>query len=62
MKYEDTIRAHPGYVHAALNAVDIFTRAFDDPTLGDEKLSTCDAPQDHLANRSGPYTLLTDST
>ena len=39
MKYEDTIRSHPAYVHAALNAIDILTRAFDDPTLGDEKLS-----------------------
>lgn len=41
MQYEDQLRSHPGFFRAALGAIDIFTRAFDDPTLGDEVLSEC---------------------
>jgi peptide alpha-N-acetyltransferase len=38
MQYEDQLRSHPGYFRAALGAIDIYVRAHDDPTLGDEKL------------------------
>ena len=39
MRYEDQLRSHPAYFHAAIQAIEIYTRIHDDPGLTEEKLS-----------------------
>ncbi|CDO77958.1 hypothetical protein BN946_scf184971.g8 [Trametes cinnabarina] len=44
LKWEDTLRSHPAYVHAAVNASRILVRLHDDPSL-----ATKPASQSHLS-------------
>ncbi|OSD08807.1 NMDA receptor-regulated protein 1a [Trametes coccinea BRFM310] len=44
LKWEDTLRSHPAYVHAAINASRILVRLHDDPSL-----ATKPASQSHLS-------------
>lgn len=40
MQYEDQLRSHPAYFKAATEAIDIYCRIHDDPSLTEETLST----------------------
>ena len=44
MKYEDQLRSHPAYFKAALAAISIYIRIYDDPSLTEEKLSMVFVP------------------
>lgn len=39
MKYEDSVRVHPAFLHSALAAIDIYLRISDDPELTVEHLT-----------------------
>ena len=48
MRYEDQLRSHPAYRKAAISAIEIYMRLYDDPSLTTETFSTSAAQSAEL--------------